>query len=105
MLFRSAGDRRAPALPDLPTAAEAGLPGLEVDIWYGVAVPAGTPGEIVQKLNAGIVRIVAMPDVKERLAAQGADAVSTTPEKFGELIRSDLAKWGKVVRAAGARLD
>ena len=97
--------RRSPAAPDLPTIAEAGVPGYEVDSWFGILAPAGTPREIVNKLNAEIVKILQMPDVKERLSEQGAVPVGDTPEHFAEHIRKETVKWAKVVKASGARAD
>jgi len=97
--------KRSPAAPDIPTIAESGVPGYEVDSWFGILAPAGTPKEIVAKLNAEIVKILQMPDVKERLAGQGAVPVGNTPEQFAEHIRKETAKWAKVVKASGAKVD
>jgi tripartite-type tricarboxylate transporter receptor subunit TctC len=97
--------KRAAALPEVPTAAEAGLPNFEVTTWYGVLVPAGTPRAIVTRLNAEIVKIMHTPDMKERLAAMATEPVTSTPEGFAELIRREIAKWGKVVREAGLKAD
>jgi tripartite-type tricarboxylate transporter receptor subunit TctC len=97
--------QRSPALPDVPTAAEAGLAGYDVTTWYGVLAPAGTPRPIVERLNAEIVRAVHSPDVQERLAATGTEPRTSTPEEFGGYIRQEMAKWGKVVREAGLRAD
>jgi tripartite-type tricarboxylate transporter receptor subunit TctC len=97
--------RRSPAAPDIPTIAESGVPGYEVDSWFGILAPAGTPAEIVNKLNAEIVRILKLPDVNERLAEQGAQPVGDTPQHFAEHIRKETAKWAKVVKASGAKAD
>jgi tripartite-type tricarboxylate transporter receptor subunit TctC len=97
--------QRSPTMPELPTIAEAALPGFEAITWHGVLVPAGTPKAIVGKLHGEIVKILHSPDVKERLAAQGAEAVSNTPEQFAAYIRSETVKWAKVVRDSGARAD
>ncbi len=97
--------RRSSAAPDVPTIAESGLPGYEVINWYGILVPAGTPKEIVARLNAEILRILNVPDVKERLAAQGAETFSSTPQEFAAYIRKETQKWAKVVKYSGARLD
>jgi tripartite-type tricarboxylate transporter receptor subunit TctC len=97
--------RRSPAVPDIPTIAESGVPGYEVDSWFGILAPAGTPPEIVNKLNAEIVRILKLPDVNERLAEQGAQPVGDTPQQFAEHIRRETAKWAKVVKASGAKAD
>ena len=97
--------QRSPAVPDVPTIAESGLPGYEVINWYGVLAPAGTPRDIVAKLNGEIRRILSLPDVKERLAAQGAETITSTPQEFGAYIKSETEKWAKVVRFSGARID
>jgi tripartite-type tricarboxylate transporter receptor subunit TctC len=99
------GAQRSPALPDLPTVAEAGVPGYEASLWYGFVGPARLPADIVRRLNTEIVAAVAQPDVKERLASQGVDARSSTPEEFARLIASDLQRWGKVVARAGVKAE
>ena len=96
---------RSPAAPDVPTIAQSGLKGYEVINWYGVLVPAKTPKEIVGKLNGEVVRIMNLPAVKERLAAQGAETYTSTPEKFADMIRTETEKWAKVVKFSGAQLD
>jgi tripartite-type tricarboxylate transporter receptor subunit TctC len=96
---------RLPTLPEVPTAAEAGLPGFEVTTWYGILAPAGTPRPIVQRLNAELVKIMNSADVKERLAAMGTEPRSSTPEEFAAYIREEIAKWGDVVRKAGLKAD
>ena len=96
---------RYPGLPDLPTVAESGVPGYEASAWFGVVVPAGTSREIVARLNREINRAVGLPDMKERFAQQGAIPAPGTPEEFTAWIRSEIAKWGKVVKASGARVD
>lgn len=95
---------RSPLLPDVPTAAEAGLPDFTVDSWFGLAVPAATPAGIVQRLNTELVRIGHLPEVRARLAAQGLEATTSTPDAFAQLIRDDYDRWGKVVRASGVAL-
>ena len=96
--------RRWPAAPELPTIAEAaGLPGFEVIGWFGVLAPAGTPGDVIAKLNGEIVRILKLADVRQRLSDQGAEAAPSTPEQFGALIRSDTVKWAKVIKATGMK--
>ena len=96
---------RSPLLPNVPTAAEAGLADFVVDSLFGLAAPAGTPKEIIQRLNAEIVRIGNLPEVRERLAAQGASVTTTTPEAFTQLIHDDYNRWGKVVDASNIRAD
>lgn len=95
------GSKRSPVLPDIPTIAEAGVPGYDVMQWYGVLAPAGTPRDIVLRLQSEIARILELPDVKERLAADGAEAVGSTPEAFAVLIKSELARWAMVAKNAG----
>src|SRR5229473_7121996 len=90
--------QRSPALPDVPTIAEAGLPNFEVTTWYGVLAPAGTPRPIVARLNAALVKILSSPDMKDKLNAMGTDPVSSTPEEFAAYLRQETAKWGDVVR-------
>jgi tripartite-type tricarboxylate transporter receptor subunit TctC len=94
---------RVPTLPDVSTMAEAGYPDVEGDSWFAVAVPGGTPKEIVALLNREIVKAMALPDVKERLATLGFDSIASSPEEFGARIRTDTEKWGKVIRAANIK--
>jgi tripartite-type tricarboxylate transporter receptor subunit TctC len=89
----------------LPTLAEAGLPGFEANTWHGVVLPAGAQREIIAKLNREIVAILHLPDVVERLESQGAEPVGSTPEEFAAYIRSETAKWAKVVRDSGAKAE
>ena len=96
---------RLPVLPEVPTMAEAGLAGFESSNWQGVIVPAGTPRDIVQKLNAAINKVLAMPEIAEKITSQGNQVGGGTPEEFGAWIRAETAKWGKVVRDAGVRAD
>jgi len=97
------GARRSPALPDVPTLAEAGAPGQESDIILGVLVPAGTPQDVIDRLHREIVRIVALPDVRERLSALGFEPIASTPKEFADRIRWEIDKWAKVIRAANIR--
>jgi tripartite-type tricarboxylate transporter receptor subunit TctC len=99
------GAQRSPALPDLPTVAEAGVPGYEAGLWYGFVGPAHIPAEIVRRLNAEIVAVLKLTEVRERLASQGVDAQPSTPEEFGRLLASDLERWAKVVQRAGIRAE
>jgi tripartite-type tricarboxylate transporter receptor subunit TctC len=93
--------KRSAVLPDVPTIAEAALPGYEAVQWYGVLAPAGTPREVVVRLHAAIVRALQEGNVKERLLSDGAEPVGNSPEEFAAVIRRDLAKWGKVIKDAG----
>jgi tripartite-type tricarboxylate transporter receptor subunit TctC len=97
--------KRLAIMPDLPTIAESGVPGYDANQWYGVLAPAATPRDIVMKLNADIVKVLARPDVKERLAADGAEPVGGTPEQFAAHIKSEIARWAPVVKASGAKPD
>jgi tripartite-type tricarboxylate transporter receptor subunit TctC len=96
---------RAPALPNVPTIAESGVPGFEATSWFGVVAPAGTPPEIVNRLNAEIDKWLKSPEAKEKLLAQGAAAAGGTPEQFAAYIRSETDKWAKVIKASGAKVD
>ena len=95
--------RRLPLLPELPTIAEAGVPGYEATQWYGVLAPAGVPKPIVAKLNAEMVKAIKGADVREKLAAEAAEPVGNTPEEFGAFIKKEIARWAPVVKASGAR--
>jgi tripartite-type tricarboxylate transporter receptor subunit TctC len=97
--------QRSAALPDVPTVAEAGLRDFEVTTWYGVLAPAGTPRPVISRLNAELVRIMHSPELKERLAATGTDPLTSTPEEFAAYIKSEIAKWGDVIRKAGVKAD
>ncbi|MBI3069462.1 MAG: tripartite tricarboxylate transporter substrate binding protein [Betaproteobacteria bacterium] len=97
--------RRSDAAPNIPTVAEAGVRGYEVSGWYGVVVPARTPKEIIARLNSEIVRQLRNPEMKEKLAASGAEVVASTPEQFASYIGSEITKWSKVMKAAGIRAD
>jgi tripartite-type tricarboxylate transporter receptor subunit TctC len=99
------GRRRTPLLPAVPTLAESGLPGYEAGSWYGILVPAGTPPQIVARLHDGIVRALAQPEVRERLAAEGAEIIGSTPEEFAAHIGAELARMGKLIRDARIRME
>ncbi len=96
---------RLPALPDLPTIAESGLQGFEAVTWFGFVAPAGTPREIVNRLNTEITRAAALPEVRQQLAAQSIEPLNGTPEQFGAYIRDEIAKWARVVKSSGARAE
>lgn len=97
--------KRAQVAPNVPTVAESGFPGYEVTGWYGIVAPAKTPPEIIGRLNSEISTILRLPAVTERLAGDGSEAVGNTPEQFGAHIRAEIAKWAKVVKAAGITAD
>jgi tripartite-type tricarboxylate transporter receptor subunit TctC len=96
---------RSPLQPDLPTVAEAALPGFEAVSWYGVLAPAGTPKADVELLNARIVKVLAIPEVQDKYAALGSSAKSSTPAEFDALIRRDYEKWGRVIKDAGITVE
>jgi tripartite-type tricarboxylate transporter receptor subunit TctC len=96
---------RVPALPDVSTVAEAGLPNFDVTTWYGILAPAGTPRPIIQRLNGELVRIMGSVEVKEKLAGLGTEPRTSTPEQFGAYIRQEIAKWADVIRKAGLRAE
>ena len=95
--------RRSALMPDLPTLAEAGLPGFDANNWYGIVAPARTPRAIIDLLNAEVTKILGMPDVKATLFNQGLDPAPGSPEQFGAYIRSERIKWARVIRESGAK--
>jgi len=97
--------KRSSELPDVPTIAEAGVPGYEATSWFGMFAPAGTPAPVVAQLNAAIVKVLAQPDIRKKLAEQGAEAAGETPAQFADFIQKESVKWGKVVRESGASVD
>ena len=97
--------KRSPLLPDLPTLDESGLKGYQIVGWNGLFVPAGTPSAIINKLHAEVVKALALPDVKERLATMGADGVGDTPQHFTAFIKAEIPKWAKVVKDAGLKVE
>ena len=99
------GAKRSAAAPELPTIAESGVAGYEANAWFATFAAAGTPGALVTRLNEAIVRIVNGPDVRERLAAQGAEPATSTPEALGRYTRTEMQRWQRVIRASGARAD
>jgi tripartite-type tricarboxylate transporter receptor subunit TctC len=97
--------RRYRGLADVPTMAEDGVPGYDVSVWYGVVMPGGTPKDIIARVHSDVVRILAQPDVNERLTADAGEIVAGTPEAFSAYIRSELARWTKVIAETGATAD
>lgn len=97
--------KRIEVMPEIPTFAELGYAGYDPTVWYGVFAPAGTPRDIVVKLNGAIAKALQAPEVRERLISQGANPVSNSPEEFTAFVRDEIARWGKVVKASGARVD
>lgn len=99
------GIKRSAAAPDIPTVAEQGLAGFEVNSWYGLFVPAKTPKPIAARLHAEFSRVLALPEIRERLAAQGVEVASSTPEQLTALVRAERKLWSRVVREAGIRIE
>jgi tripartite-type tricarboxylate transporter receptor subunit TctC len=97
--------RHALAMPELPTVAEAGVPGYEVTSWNGILIPAGAPADVIKRLNGELNKIISAPDMHARMIEFGYEPVGGPPEKFGEHIRAEIAKWAPVVKAAGVRVD
>lgn len=97
--------KRSSALPDVPTVAEAGVPGYDMVLWFGVLAPAGTPAAAVKTIHREIANILKVPDVRSRLATQGADPVASAPAEFDAFIKSEIAKWAKVVKENGLKVD
>jgi tripartite-type tricarboxylate transporter receptor subunit TctC len=97
--------RRAPSVADIPTAAEAGIPGYEYVTWYGLLAPASTPRTIISKVHGDVTKLLSSPEVRQRFAARGLDARPTTPEEFSAYVKSELAKWHGVVEAAGLEIQ
>ena len=99
-----ANEKRVPSLPDMPTIGET-LPGYGATSWYGILVPAGTPKDIVARLHTEIVKALGAKDLQDKMAQQGAEPATVTPEQFAALIRDELPKWAKAVKASGAQVD
>lgn len=100
--------KRTPFMPELPTLSESGIKGFEevgADLWFGIMAPAGTPRKIVGKLNEALITVLRSPEMRERLRIQAFDLWTSTPEEFAAVLKSDLARWGKVVKSSGARID
>ena len=100
-----ASSRRSPVLPELPTVSEGGLTGFAADSWFGIMAPAGTPRDVVAKLNADVVKALESAEVKDIITRQGGEVMGSTPEQMAAQIRSDRERWGKVVRESGARIE
>jgi tripartite-type tricarboxylate transporter receptor subunit TctC len=96
---------RSKLVPELPTMAEAGVPGFDISTWYGLLAPAGTPPDVIAKWNADVTKILSAPEMRERLAAQGAEAAPDSPADFAKFIASELVKYAKIVKASGAKVD
>jgi tripartite-type tricarboxylate transporter receptor subunit TctC len=99
------GPKRSPALPDVPTANESGLPKFEVDFWVGMFAPSGTPRTVIAKLNNEINRIIKTPEIQDKFIAIGADPVVSTPEQFAAILQGDIERWGKMVKASGMKVE
>ena len=104
-LLAAASSQRSPLLPDALTIAESGFPGYALDIWLGVTMPAGVPSPIVTRVSAEIARVLNVPEVKAKLAPQGIDIVTSSPQALAQLIREDYERWGKIIKAAGIKAD
>ena len=100
-----AAPRRLAQLPLVPTTAEAGLPGYEVSIWFGLVAPKGTPNDVVARLSAEVQKFLTITEVREALSNQGLEPTGSSPEEFATLIGADGAKWARAVKASGAKLD
>ena len=96
---------RSDFAPDMPTVDEAGVPGYDVSVWFGVLTVAGTPPEIVKRLNTEMVKILTSPEVKERISRSGVDVVAGTPEHFSGFLKAEVARWAKVINEAGIKAD
>ena len=104
-LLAAASSKRSPLVPDVPTIAESGYPGYALDIWLGVTMPAGVPAPVVKRVSAEIARVLNVPEVKTKLAPQGVDIETTSPDALATLIRADYERWGKIIKAAGIKAE
>jgi tripartite-type tricarboxylate transporter receptor subunit TctC len=105
VMLATPSGKRSPAIPDVPTLAESGLPGFDVEPWFGIVAPAGTPAAIVNRLNAEIGKIMQQNDVKDLLASVGATPSISSPQEFGKFIDSEVTRWAEVVKASGAKAE
>ena len=103
-LLAGAGAQRIGAFPDLPTIAET-VPGVALDVWLGVFMPAGVPKEIISKANTDIARVLLSPEVKTNLASQGIEVATSTPEALAQTVREDYARWGRIIQATNIKAD
>ncbi len=97
------GPKRSPALPEVPTAGDSGLPGFEVDFWIGILAPVGTPAAVVTRLNTEVNRIIGQDDIRDRLIVLGTDPIGGTPQQFAALIKKDIARWAEAIKASGVK--
>ena len=97
--------KRSKLVPEMPTIAESGIPGYEVTQWYGMQAPAGTPKEVIAKINSEVRKILTMPDIIEKLATLGAEPAPSSPEGMASYVKSEVEKWSRVVRTSGAKAD
>jgi tripartite-type tricarboxylate transporter receptor subunit TctC len=97
--------KRTPLAPEVPSVNEAGVPGYDVTVWFGVLTVAGTPREIVQRLNAEMVKVLTSPEIKERFGKTGVEVVAGTPEHFQQYLNAEVDRWAKVIQAAGIKAD
>jgi tripartite-type tricarboxylate transporter receptor subunit TctC len=97
--------KRSPLMPDVPTVSESGVPGYESGSWYGALLPAGTPPQIVATLNREMVKAIKSPEVRDRLASEGAEVIGSTPEEFGAYLRKDIERWRKIMPSLGVKID
>jgi tripartite-type tricarboxylate transporter receptor subunit TctC len=97
--------KRSPAAPDVPTLIEGGVPGYDYSTWYGLLAPAGTPKPVIDKLHAANRKVLARDDIRQKLESQGVDPITNTPAEFAAYLKSETEKWGKVVKATGAKAE
>jgi tripartite-type tricarboxylate transporter receptor subunit TctC len=103
-VIAAATEQRTSLAPDMPTLAES-VPGLHANAWYGLFAPAGTPKEVITRLHQEIVKLLQLPEIKERFNALGAEVTPSTPDQLAALVKSDLVRWSKIVKDSGAQLD